>query len=155
MPAADHKFEPITQEYYQLQSIFSPRSTPRTGSSPRSVRLRLSAGRERRVAPRTKRIDAEVAALRGEFRRWVRRNVPGARPVWSRLDPPNAPYPGDGAARPRGRSGRRSDASRFRDHARRVNKGTLRVAASQGVQAWVSTEQAFDWTPERRGTGSR
>ena len=80
----DHKFEPITQEeYYQLQAIFYPAFNPKDWIKPkdRFVFAYLPGEKEEWDA-RTKRIDAEVAALRRGVPPVGREGTPpGPRPV--------------------------------------------------------------------------
>ena len=157
----DHKFEPITQEeYYQLQAIFYPAFNPEDWIKPkdRFVFAYLPGEKEEWEA-RTKRIDAEVAALRREFRQWVAKERPrGLVRFEDRFDPPtphsssrwSSTAPGDDCAG-------RPDRGRFRERARRDHARTAPSGSPRGRAPRPGSRPGRRSTgrPTARGTGSR
>lgn len=155
----DHKFEPITQkDYYQLYAILWPAFDLERWVKPqgRAVEAPL-AGELAAWEGRARRLDGEIAALKSEFTDWARRNrekgvvrfhdefdtsAPLA-PRWS------ATAPGDNAAA--GAPAVNIDSANAPGAV--VEDGTLRIVESGGAgNRWLATRQAFDWTPDEKGS---
>ncbi|MFO0871104.1 MAG: PSD1 and planctomycete cytochrome C domain-containing protein [Pirellulales bacterium] len=148
----DHKYDPITQkEYYQLQAIFFPAFNPQDWVNPKDrVIFAYLPGEKEQWEERDSRLKRQLAQLRDEYVAWVTANREPAEVLfedafgegwqvrWSATAPgddkPSAPIAIDSAE----------------PNAARVKEGTLQVIAGSG-EAWLSTTQAFDWTPDEHG----
>jgi hypothetical protein len=155
----DHKFEPITQkDYYQLQAILYPAFPVEKWVKPndRVVQAPLPA-EARSWEGRVKALDGELAKLKAEYRARAEQNrekgivrfrddfdaEPGRlAPRWS------AKAPGDDA--PAGPVVVNVDSESA--PAAIIKNGALRIIESGAVgDRWLSTSQAFDWTPDEIG----
>ena len=150
----DHKFEPVTQkDYYALQAVLYPAFNIEKWVKPndRVVNVNLPGDLESWQASE-KRLDAELADLKGQFKTWQATNQPGGwrlfsdgfnsgeslTNLWSNraamdeapagsppvaLDSTNAP-------------------------AARVNDSALEIIEGGGSgDRWLSTKDAFEWRP--------
>ncbi|SIO64949.1 Planctomycete cytochrome C [Singulisphaera sp. GP187] len=155
----DHKFEPITQQdYYQLQAILYP-AFPVDGwvkPNERVVEAPVPAELAEWTA-RTKGIDGQIASLKAAFRVWSEQNrskgdvrfqdafddTPGRlAPRWI------AKAPADDM--PFGTPPVNIDSELVPGAV--VKDGTLKILESgTGGNRFLSTSQAFDWTPDNVG----
>jgi hypothetical protein len=158
----DHKFEPITQqEYYQLQAILYPAYPAFTADRWRKPNERtLAAPLPADLAAwetRRRDLDAQIARLKAEFRTWAEQNRPrgtvrfqdGFDDAGGRLAPRwSNKAPGDDA--PAGAVAVNVDSTAPPGAV--IRQGTLAIveSGSEGSR-WLSTAQAFDWTPEQPG----
>jgi hypothetical protein len=155
----DHKFEPISQrDYYQLQAVFYPAFNLQSWLKPndRFVYANLP-GEAERWEQHSQKITAEIAQLRADFATWARTNRPPSTVLFhDEFDdggPPLADHwsntaPGDDV--PGGAVPVQLDSSQAPGALR--HKGVLEILES-GMQGdrWLSTKQAFDWTPDGEG----
>ncbi len=155
----DHKFEPFSQrDYYQLQSVFYPAFDIKNWIKPndRFVRANLP-GELEEWQEKGRRIDAEIAALRSDFRQWVEQHrltgqvlfrdefVEGGAPL---ADAWSATAPGDDTAG--GIPVVNLDAATT--PGAQIRNGALCVLESgSSGDRWLSTRQSFDWSPEPEG----
>ena len=148
----DHKYDPITQqEYYQLQAIFFPAFNPQDWINPKDrVIYAYLPGEKEAWEARENQLKNQLAQLKTEFSAWLAANREPAELLfeeafdegwqtrWSATAPgddkPSAAIAIDGTT----------------PHAARVQDGTLQIIAGPG-EAWLSTTQAFDWTPDESG----
>lgn len=148
----DHKYDPITQrEYYQLQAILFPAFNPQDWINPqdRVIYAHLPGEKEQWEA-RQSDLKQQLARLKDEFSAWLSANREpsellfaeqfdeGWQSRWSAAAPgddkPSAALALEGAE----------------PNSARVQDGALQIIAGSG-EAWLSTVQAFDWTPEETG----
>lgn len=155
----DHKFEPVTQkDYYQLQAILAPAFDLKSWLKPneRVVEAALP-GELADWRERSRKIDAEIEQARREHKEWARSHretgdllfqesfetVKSLGDHWSATAPgddqaggaPVVTIADEGAAAPTA-------------PAAVVREGALLLLESGGAgNRWISTKQAFDWTP--------
>lgn len=162
----DHKFEPLTQrDYFSLQSVFYPAFNVEQWVKPndRFVYASLPGELERWEA-RNREIESQLAAVRRELADWVRKNRPSAairfhddfeKPDVSLSANWSNTAPGDDApggvtavklvADQAGSAPAEAPAAIFRN-------GTLHIVeGGPSGDKWISTRQAFDWTPDKPG----
>lgn len=148
----DHKYDPITQkEYYQLQAIFFPAFNPQNWINPKDrVIFAYLPGEKEQWEAQDSRLKQQLVQLKDEYTAWLTANQEPAHMLfeetfgegwesrWSATAPgddnPSAAIAINGAE----------------PNSARVQEGTLRVIAGSG-EAWLSTTQAFDWTPDENG----
>ena len=148
----DHKYDPISQkEYYQLQAIFFPAFNPQDWINPKDrVIYAFLPGEKEEWEARDARLKQQLVQLKEEYTAWLTANQEpsdvlfeeafgeGWESRWSATAPgddkPSAAIAINGAE----------------PNSARVQEGTLRVIAGSG-EAWLSTTQAFDWTPDENG----
>ena len=161
----DHKFEPITQQrLLRASSDLLPGVQHRElGEAERTVRLGATCRASRRPGRnRSARSRSRDSCRRRNFatgcRRIARRATCSSRTTstarrialaerWSNTAPGDDAPAGDPAG-----------AARLRDGAGRADHGRRSCRSSNPARrriAGLSTQQAFDWTPRRRATGSR
>ncbi|MFN0052753.1 MAG: DUF1553 domain-containing protein [Planctomycetales bacterium] len=154
-----HKFEPISHEdYYRWQAIFYPAFNIEEWVKPndRIVYAPLP-GEQEQWEERTRQIDEQVQRERDLLADWVRAHRPAGDLLWEdRFDAPqsglrtkwSATAPGDDA--PGGAVPVQLDADT--PPAARITDGRL-VIHEGGTQgnSWLSTQRAFDWTPDAVG----
>ncbi|MGD9724098.1 MAG: PSD1 and planctomycete cytochrome C domain-containing protein [Pirellulales bacterium] len=155
----DHKFEPISQrDYYRLQSVFYPALNIDDWQKPndRHVFANLP-GEVERYEARVQEIDRQVAAQRAQFADWVRGHRPPSTvlfhdefadggPALAENWSPTAP--GDDA--PGGTPAVALDTAAA--PAAQRTEGALAILESGAAgDRWLSTRQAFDWTPNAPG----
>jgi hypothetical protein len=155
----DHKFEPLSQrEFYDLQSVFYPAFNVNEWRKPNERVVTASLpGEMPRWEATNQRISSEIAALRSAFEAWVRGNRPPSTVLFhDEFDESNPPLadnwsstaPGDDA--PAGQSPVTLDSPQA--PAARRQGGTLQIVESGTAgDRWLSTRQAFDWTPDVEG----
>ena len=148
----DHKYDPITQkEYYQLQAVFFPAFNPQDWINPRDrVIFAYLPGEKEHWEQRDSDLKQQLALLKDEYFTWVNANREPAEVLFEEAFGEgwesrwSATAPGDDKA---------SDEIAINGaepNSARVQEGTLRVIAGSG-EAWLSTTQAFDWTPDENG----
>jgi hypothetical protein len=147
----DHKFEPISQrEYYQFQAILFPAFNPQDWVNPQDrVVYAFLPGEDEQWALNEKQIAADLAALRQQYREWMAdHREPSELLLSDSFDEQSlagrwsATAPGDDQP---------SGAVSFDSEnppAAIVKDGVLRIHAG-GAEAWLSTTQKFDWTPDQ------
>ncbi len=151
----DHKFEPFTQkDYYQLQAILYPAFPVENWAKPNDRVVEAPLTDELRAwESRSKALDADASKVKSEYRAWAERNrekgvarfqddfeTGRLAPRWS----PTAP--GDDA--PGGAVNVDSESA----PGAVIKNGTLRIIESGAAgDRWLSTTQAFDWTPDEVG----
>ncbi|MDR3636133.1 MAG: PSD1 and planctomycete cytochrome C domain-containing protein [Isosphaeraceae bacterium] len=155
----DHKFEPVTQkDYYQLYAILWPAFDLERWVKPQARVVEAPLPGELAAwEERASRLDREIAALKAEFTEWARRNREKGvvrfrdefdtsaplSPRWS------ATAPGDNA--PAGPVAVNVDSAT--PPGALIEEGALRIVESGGGgNRWLSTRQAFDWTPDEPGS---
>jgi hypothetical protein len=157
----DHKFEPISQrEYYQFQAILFPAFNPQDWVNPQDrVVYAFLPGEDEQWARNEKQIADDLAALQQEYREWMANHREPSDVLFSDSFDPLAPdEPSSGALFLKERwsatapgddqpSGLVSFDSE-NPPAATVKDGTLRIHAG-GAEVWLSTTQAFDWTPDQ------
>jgi len=152
----DHKFEPVSQrEYFQLQAVFYPAFNVRDWQKPNErVLVANLPGELAKWEAHSKAIDDKIAELRTGFAKWARENRPpsvvllhdefdpngpGLAEHWSNVAPGDDTAAGDG---PVGLDTAEAPGALRRD-------GSLAIVESgSGGDRWLSTKQAFDWTPD-------
>ncbi len=160
----DHKFEPISQrEFYQLQSHLYPIFNLKKWLKPNERFAHASLPGEMELwETQQHESEAHVATLRSEFGRWVREHRPKAGilfeddfggPESSFAEKWSNTAPGDDA--PGGTTAvalaTAADSKPEPPAAVRAD-GTLRlIEGGASGDKWLSTKQAFDWTPNRPG----
>jgi hypothetical protein len=148
----DHKYDPITQkEYYQLQAVFFPAFNPQDWINPRDrVIFAYLPGEKEHWEQRDSDLKQQLALLKDDYFTWVNANREPAEVLFEEVFGEgwesrwSATAPGDDKA---------SDEIAINGaepNSARVQEGTLRVIAGSG-EAWLSTTQAFDWTPDENG----
>jgi hypothetical protein len=148
----DHKYDPITQkEYYQLQAVFFPAFNPQDWINPRDrVIFAYLPGEKEHWEQRDSDLKQQLALLKDDYFTWVNANREPAEVLFEEAFGEgwesrwSATAPGDDKA---------SDEIAINGaepNSARVQEGTLRVIAGSG-EAWLSTTQAFDWTPDENG----
>ncbi len=162
----DHKFEPITQrEFYQLQAYLHPVFNMQKWLKP-NERFTHAAlpGEVEAWEAQQREAEARVASLRTEFTRWLREHRPVAGVLFADdFDGPEATFlanwsntaPGDDAPGGTGvvtlAVAPASSPVPPTPAAVRAN-GTLRIIeGGPSGDKWVSTQRAFDWTPNQPG----
>lgn len=148
----DHKYDPITQkEYYQLQAILFPAFNPQDWINPKDrVIYAYLPGEKEQWEERDNQLKQQLAKLKADHNEWLSANREpsevlfaeafneGWQSRWS------ATAPGDD----------KPSASIAIDESEpnsaRVQDGALQIIAGSG-EAWLSTAQAFDWTPDESG----
>jgi hypothetical protein len=155
----DHKFEPLTQlDYYQLQSVFYPAFNIDQWVKPKNRFVHASLPHTVLTwEERRRQWEASVAKLRAELEDWVSEHRPSGETLfrddfestservadlWSAMAPGDD-LPG-GSVPVKVDSGEGPGAT--------IESGSLQVIEG-GVSGdrWLSTRQAFDWTPGRQG----
>ncbi len=148
----DHKYDPISQkEYYQLQAIFFPAFNPQDWINPKDrVIYAFLPGEKEEWEARDARLKQQLVQLKEEYTAWLTANQEpsdvlfeeafgeGWESRWS------ATAPGDD------KPSAAIAINGTEPNSARVQEGTLRVIAGSG-EAWLSTTQAFDWTPDENG----
>jgi hypothetical protein len=154
----DHKFEPLRQrDFYQLQAIFAPAFNLGQWLKPNERVVYASPpGEFATWQAQVKELDAELDGLRKGLSQWVSVNRPrgqslfaddfDARPAlsgrWSNT------APGDNA--PGGKVPVNIDSAEAPGLV--VQDGRLKIITAGGQpEAWVSTCDKFDWTPDEIG----
>ena len=150
----DHKFEPVTQaEYYQLQAILFPAFNPQDWINPKDRTIfAYLPGEKESWEQNEQRIKSELAALRKDYADWLAKNREPSELLfqesfadeswkarWSNTAPGDD-HPGGmvnvGAAAANGAN---------------VVDGTLQIVSGP-AEAWLSTVNPFDWTPDAQGS---
>jgi hypothetical protein len=148
----DHKYDPITQkDYYQLQAIFFPAFNPQDWINPKDrVIYAYLPGEKEQWEQRDSGLKLQLAQLKEEYFTWVNANREPAEVLfeeefgegwesrWS------ATAPGDD------KPSAAIAINGTEPNAARVQEETLQIIAGSG-EAWLSTAQAFDWTPDENG----
>lgn len=154
-----HKFEPIShQDYYQWQAVFYPAFNIDHWIKPNDrVVYAPLPGEQDLWEEQTRDIDERVDRSRAEFAVWVGANRPrGDLLLEESFDAPeslvseqwSATAPGDDA--PGGKVPVNPDSETL--PAARVRDGRLQIVeGNTDGSSWLSTKQAFDWTPEQVG----
>ena len=155
-----HKFEPITHEdYYQFQAILSPVFPAATDSLWIKPQARFvlapTSDQKREFERNIKELDEKVAKLQSRFSTWVSGNRPKGEvlfkddfdqgialtPRWSNVAPSDN--------QPGGSPPVTVDANKA-PSARQLG-GRLEIIAGITSDSWLTTEQSFDWTPDKLG----
>jgi hypothetical protein len=155
----DHKYEPITQkDYYQLQAILYPAFPVENWVKPNDRIVEAPQPEEARSwAVRVSALDHALAKLKSDHRTWLEENRERGRvcfrddfdaspgrlaPRWSNK------APGDEV--PQGLVVVNVDSESAPGAI--IKNGELRIIESGAAgDRWLSTRQAFDWTPEEVG----
>ncbi len=155
----DHKFEPISQrDYYQLQAVFFPVYNHNDWVKPNDRVVYVNPpGVMSDWEQRGREIDSRIAELKADFAAWVRENRPPSRVLFDdafeETGPPladrwSATAPGDDA--PGGTPSVQLDTTEA--PAAVKQQGRLAILESgAGGKRWLSTREAFDWTPDKKG----
>lgn len=154
-----HKFEPISHEdYYRFQAVFFPVFNIDNWQKPNERIIYAPLPGEHEVwEQQTRELDARLTTMRTEFKDWARIHQPrgeivfedsfaaGGSPLAERW---SATAPGDDA--PSGTVPVQLDVETA--PAARIAEGHLQIVEgnTQG-DSWLSTRQAFDWTPDVEG----
>lgn len=148
----DHKYDPITQqEYYQFQAIFFPAFNPQDWINPKDRTIyAYLPGEKETWEDREQSLKVQLAQLRDEFSAWLIANrepsellleetfADGWETHWSNTAP--------GDDQPGGQvtlNGTEANAARIQD-------GALQLLVGP-AESWLSTTEAFDWTPNETG----
>ncbi len=148
----DHKYDPITQkEYYQFQAILFPAFNPQDWINPKDrVVYAFLPGEKEEWEERERMLKNQLTAIRDEFCAWLLANREPSEVLfeetfdgdwqsrWSNTAP--------GDDRPSGQVTLEGNEG----HVARVRDGALQLLAGAG-EAWLSTREAFDWTPNEPG----
>lgn len=154
----DHKFEPITQkDYYSLYAILWPAYDLGRWVKPQERIVEAALPGELAAwEARSRKIDAEIDALKGEFTAWARQHrlkgttvfqdsFDSSEPLAARW---SATAPGDDA--PAAAAAVKLDSADAPGAV--VRDGTLRIVESGAAgNRWLSTRQSIDWTPNEKG----
>ncbi|MCY2965718.1 MAG: hypothetical protein NT069_19165, partial [Planctomycetota bacterium] len=146
--------EAISQaDYYRLQAVFFPAFNPQDWIIPKNryAYAYLPGERELWESQQTE-VTRQIAALRSEFQSWVAEHrepgdvlfqdsYDGSQPLADRY---SSTAPGDDVA------GGEVHLDSQTPHGAFVNDRRLQVIAGPG-EAWLSTKQAFDWSPDQAG----
>lgn len=155
----DHKFEPVTQrQYYELQAVLYPAFNVKKWRKPndRFVMAHLP-GELDHWKQQAAQLDAEIAALRETFNRFVRENRPPSKILFqddfettgpALADAWSAAAPGDEA--PGGKPPVTIDSDQAPAAQRRDGK-LLVIESGAAGDRLLSTKQSFDWTPDGQG----
>jgi len=155
----DHKFEPISQrEYYQLQSVFYPAFNIQDWLKPndRFVYANLP-GELARWEARSESIAAQIATLKADFTAWSRANRPPTTVLFHDEFEASGPLlseswsntaPGDD--RPGGDLPVQLESEQAPSALRASGRLQILDNGAPGDR-WLSTKQAFDWTPDGKG----
>ncbi len=155
----DHKFEPLSQrDYYQLQSVFYPAYDIRNWLKPNERYVYAAwPGELARWEELSKTVNAEIDALKADFAAWVRAHRipstvlfhdefeasgPSVAERWSNT------APGDDG--PAGSPSVQLDSASAPAATRRAGALVILESGAAGDR-WLSTKQAFDWTPDGDG----
>ena len=160
----DHKFEPIPQrDYYQLQAHLFPIFNLQKWIAPNQRFAYASPpGEVEAWESRQQELEQQVAAARTDFSRWVREHRPTAAALFADdFEGPESAFaenwsntaPGDDA--PGGTAIVQlvtSNATKPEPPAAVRTNGTLQIVEGGATgDKWLSTKQAFDWTPNKPG----
>ncbi|MFM7831254.1 MAG: DUF1553 domain-containing protein, partial [Planctomycetaceae bacterium] len=148
----DHKYDPITQkEYYQLQAIFFPAFNPQDWINPKDrVIFAYLPGEKEQWEAQESRLKQQLAQLKDDYVTWVNANREPAEVLFAEAFREgwesrwSATAPGDD------KPSAAIAINGGEPNAARVQQETLQVVAGSG-EAWFSTTQAFDWTPDENG----
>jgi hypothetical protein len=155
----DHKFEPLTQrDYYSFQAVLIPAFPPATWTKPndRFVYAAMPGEREAWQAS-VAQADREVERLSAELTKWVAGHRPRGTALFkddfqevaeSLAAKWSSTAPGDDA--PGGTEAVRLN-SREAPGAIVVDGQLHLIEGGTGGDKWLSTQQAFDWTPDVAG----
>lgn len=153
----DHKFEPITQrEYYELQAVFFPAFNIEDWRKPNERIIEGASAAELAEWERSNHdLDEQGARVRAEFADWYREHRPRGQVVFedefagpSIADRWSNAAPGDN--HPAGEVNVQVDGEV--PHSARSREGKLQIVEGPASgNRWLSTRQAFDWTPENEG----
>ncbi|MBK8000446.1 MAG: DUF1553 domain-containing protein [Verrucomicrobia bacterium] len=150
----DHKFEPLTiKDYYALQAVLYPAFNIDKWVKPndRVVHANLPGELETWQAAE-KKLDAELAELKSQFKTWQATNQPGGWRLFSDGFNDGEPLtkrwsntaPTDDA--PAGSPAVTLDSDKA--PAARVKDGALEIIEGGGSgDRWLSTKDAFEWRP--------
>ncbi len=160
----DHKFEPITQrEFYQLQAFLHPVFNMQKWLKPNDRFTHASLpGEVEAWEAQQREAETRVTALRAEFTQWVAKHRPAAGVIFAdNFDGPEATFlanwsntaPGDDAPGGTGVVTLATGTEVKPDVPAAVRaNGTLRIIeGGPSGDKWISTKQAFDWTPDKPG----
>lgn len=149
----DHKFEPITQtEYYQLQAILFPAFNPQDWINPkdRTVFAYLP-GEKESWEQNEQRVKTELAALRKDYTDWLTKNREPSELLFQESFSDDSwkgrwsnTAPGDDHA------GGTVNVGSTTANGANVVDGALQVISGP-AEAWLSTINPFDWTPDQPG----
>jgi hypothetical protein len=148
----DHKYDPITQkEYYQLQAIFFPAFNPQDWINPKDrVIYAYLPGEKEQWEAQESRLKQQLAQLKDDYVTWVNANREPAEVLFAEAFREgwesrwSATAPGDD------KPSAALAISGTQPNSARVQEETLQIIAGSG-EAWLSTAQAFDWTPDENG----
>ncbi|MFM7922091.1 MAG: DUF1553 domain-containing protein, partial [Planctomycetaceae bacterium] len=148
----DHKYDPITQkEYYQLQAVFFPAFNPQDWINPKDrVIFAYLPGEKEQWEAQESRLKQQLAQLKDDYVTWVNANREPAEVLFAEAFREgwesrwSATAPGDD------KPSAAIAINGGEPNAARVQQETLQVVAGSG-EAWFSTTQAFDWTPDENG----
>ncbi|MFM8475802.1 MAG: DUF1549 domain-containing protein, partial [Planctomycetaceae bacterium] len=148
----DHKYDPITQqEYYQLQAVFFPAFNPQDWINPKDrVIFAYLPGEKEQWEARESRLKHQLAQLKEEYFTWVNANREPAEVLFEEAfcegweSRWSATAPGDD------KPSAAIAINGGEPNAARVQQETLQIIAGSG-EAWFSTTQAFNWTPDENG----
>jgi len=154
----DHKFEPITQkDYYAFQAVLYPAFNIEKWSKPNDRVVHANLPGELEAWQKSeKRLDAELAELKSQFKTWQATNRPGGwrlfadgfnagEPLtkhWSNTAPTDDAQAGSPAV----------TLDSDKAPAARVKDGALEIIEGGGSgDRWLSTKDAFEWRPSETG----
>lgn len=155
----DHKFEPLTQkDYYSLQAVLIPAFPPEQWMKPNERFVYATRPGEMPAwQAKLTAAEAEVTRLEAEIRPWVLANRPhgivlftddfegspdGILQRWSHTAPGDDGPGGPVAVNLNSREAPAAIA---------VNGQLQLIEGGPGGDKWLSTRQAFDWTPDVKG----
>lgn len=154
----DHKFEPLTQrDYYQLQAVFIPAFPPEQWVKPNDRFVHASLpGEVEAWRDAVAKADSNVHTLSREISDWVKQNRPSGKVLFSDSFDTGEPLakrwsataPGDD--QPGGTAAVNVD-SREAPGAIVLDGHLNLFEGGPGGDKWLSTTQAFDWTPDTIG----
>ncbi len=154
----DHKFEPITQkDYYAFQAVLYPAFNIEKWSKPNDRVVHANLPGELEAWQTTeKKLDAELAELKSQFKTWQATNRPAGWVLFTDGFNAGEPLtkhwsntaPTDDA--PAGSPAVTLDSDKA--PAARVKDGALEIIEGGGSgDRWLSTKDAFEWRPSETG----
>ena len=155
----DHKFEPISQhEYYQLQSVFYPAFNIQNWLKPneRFVYANLP-GEAARWEEHGQNVATQIATLKAEFTAWARANRPPTMVLFhDEFEATGPPLAENWSSKAPGDDGPGGSVPVQLENAQppsasRANGALLILDNGAPGDRWLSTKQAFDWTPDGKG----
>ncbi len=149
----DHKFEPLTQlEYYQFQAIVFPAFNPQDWMNPKDrIAYAYLPGEKEAWQQQEQSLQRQLAELRDAYVAWLAEHrEPGEVLFLASFENDDWQAGWSNTAPGDDQPGGQVSLSDSTPHAAQVVGGRLRILTGAG-EAWLSTADKFDWTPNETG----